>query len=280
MTLPDTLGILVMNATYIAGKFDVAELTFFLFFFFFIGLVIYLNRESRREGYPLEDEFTGKLESAPLIAADKKVFKLPHGRGTYVPEDAPRDGVDIPAERMFHGGGAAYIPTGNPMKDGLGPAAWANRQDYPDLTFDGRPRIVPIGASHEIEIAPNDPNIVGWPVYDCNVELAGKVSDIWVDQSEHIIRYLEIETNSGKKVLAPIFVAVVQTKGALGGLMEGLLPPQPELVQIDAITKDHFDDVPGLAAPGQITRLEEDKIMAYYGGGYMYATPERSEPVL
>ena len=125
-------------------------------------------------------------------------------------------------------------------------------------------------------IAPNDPNIIGWPVYDCNVELAGTVSDVWVDQAEHIIRYLEIETNAGAKVLAPMFVAVVQTKGLLAGLGWG----RPELVQIDAITKDHFADVPGIATPGQITRLEEDKIMAYYAGGKLYATPERAETVL
>ncbi|MEM9311081.1 MAG: photosynthetic reaction center subunit H [Pseudomonadota bacterium] len=274
MTLPDTFGILAMNATYITGTFDVAELAFWLFLIFFIGLVLYLNRESRREGYPLEDELSGKLESQPLLAADKKVFKLPHSRGTYVPEDGAREPVDIPAQFAFHGGGAPYVPTGDPMKDGLGPAAWANRQDYPDLTFDGRPRIVPLGDSHDIMIAPNDPNIIGWPVYDCNVELAGTVSDVWVDQAEHIIRYLEIETNAGAKVLAPMFVAVVQTKGLLAGLGWD----RPELVQIDAITKDHFADVPGIATPGQITRLEEDKIMAYYGGGYMYAKPERSEP--
>ncbi|MEO0463495.1 MAG: photosynthetic reaction center subunit H [Pseudomonadota bacterium] len=271
-----TATYLLGNATYIVGKIDVAELAFWLFLFFFIGLVLYLNRESRREGYPLESEWDGALESAPLISADKKVFKLPHGRGTYVPEDVARDPVDIPAQRMFHGGGAAYVPTGNPMKDGLGPAAWANRQDYPDLTFDGRPRIVPLGDAHEIEIAPNDPNIVGWPVYDANTAHVGKVSDIWVDQSEHIIRYLEVETNDGDKVLAPMFVAVVQTKG----LLAGILPANPELVQIDAITAAQFADVPRLAAPGQITRLEEDKIMAYYGGGYMYATPERQEPFL
>lgn len=276
MTLPDMFGILAMNATYIVGSLDVAELAFWLFLFFFIGLVFYLNRESRREGYPLEDELTGAVESAPLLSAEKKVFKLPNGRGTYIPENVARDRVAIPAKPAFHGGGAPYLPTGNPMKDGLGPAAWANRQDYPDLTFDGRPRIVPIGDAHEIEIAPNDPNIVGWPVYDCNVELAGKVSDVWVDQSEHIIRYLEIETNAGEKVLAPMFVAVVQTKG----LLAGLLPANPELVQIDAITKDQFADAPRLASPGKITRLEEDKIMAYYGGGYLYATAERSEPVL
>lgn len=265
-----------MNATYIAGVFDVAELAFYLFFFFFIGLVLYLNRESKREGYPLEDEWSGNLDPEPLLAGDKKTFKLPHGRGTHVPENSPREPVDVPGTRTFAAGGAPYAPTGNPMKDGMGPAAWANREDYPDLTFDGRPRIVPIGDAHEIEIAPNDPNIVGWSVYDANVELVGKVSDIWVDQSEHIIRYIEVETTAGDKVLAPMFVTVVQTKG----LLAGLLPEKPELVQIDAITAAQFADVPRLASPGQITRLEEDKIMAYYGGGYMYATAERGEPVL
>ncbi|MEO0690863.1 MAG: photosynthetic reaction center subunit H, partial [Pseudomonadota bacterium] len=274
MTLPDTFGILAMNATYIVGTFDVAELAFWLFLFFFIGLVIYLNRESRREGYPLEHDVTGAVESLPLLAAPKKVFKLPHGRGTYVPEDQPRDSMDIAATQTFGGSGSPYVPTGDPMKDGVGPAAWANRQDYPDLTFDGRPRIVPLADSHDIMIAPNDPNIVGWPVYDCNKELVGKISDIWVDQAEHLIRYLEIETAAGDKVLAPMMVAAVQSKG----LLHGLGWENPELVQIDAITKDHFADVPRVKTPGQITRLEEDKIQAYYGGGYMYATPERSEP--
>ncbi|MEM6266919.1 MAG: photosynthetic reaction center subunit H [Pseudomonadota bacterium] len=263
-----------MRVAYITGVFDVAELTFILFFIFFIGLVIYLNRESRREGYPLEDEVTGRIESAPLLQGEKKVFKLPHGRGTYVPEDTPRDELakagNIPAVQAFNAGGAPWVPTGNAMKDGLGPAAFAERSKYPDLTFDGRPRIVPLGAAHEIEIAPGDPNLVGWPVVAADKKVAGKVSDIWVDQSEHIIRYLEVETTAGDKVLAPIFVAAVQTKG--------MLDDKPELVEIDAITSEQFADVPRLETPGQITRYEEDRIMGYYGGGYMYATPERQEP--
>ena len=35
-----------------------------------------------------------------------------------------------------------------------------------------------------------------------------------------------------------------------------------------------------LKPPGIITRYEEDRIQAYFGGGYMYATPERAEPWL
>ncbi|GIX19657.1 photosynthetic reaction center subunit H [Erythrobacter cryptus] len=258
-----------MNAAYIVGTLDVAELAFLLFFVFFIALVFYLNRESRREGYPLEDEQTGKIHPGSLFDGDKKVFKLPHGRGTYVPEDNPRDDINIPAVQAFNAAGAPWVPTGDPMIDGLGPAAWANRAKYPDLTFDGRPRIVPIGQSHEIIVSPRDPQLIGWPVVAADGVTVGKVSDIWVDQAEHIIRYLEIETNSGKKVLAPMMVAAVQTRGFFND--------KPELVEIDAITSAQFENVPQLETPGIITRYEEDRIQAYFGGGYMYATPERSE---
>ena len=259
-----------MNAAYIVGTFDVAELAFLMFFGFFIALVFYLNKESRREGYPLEDEMTGKVEpSSSLFDGAKKSFPLPHGRGTYVPEDVARDDVNVPAVQAFHGGGAPWVPTGNPMTDGMGPAAFANRSKYPDLTFDGRPRIVPIADSHEMIVSPQDPQLIGWPVMAADKAIVGKVSDIWVDQAEHLIRYLEVETTTGKKVLAPMMVAAVQTKG--------FFDDKPELVEIDAITAAQFDDVPALETAGIITRYEEDRIQAYFGGGYLYATPERSE---
>ncbi|HSF12631.1 MAG TPA: photosynthetic reaction center subunit H [Erythrobacter sp.] len=266
-----------MNAAYIVGTFDVAELAFLLFFGFFVALVFYLNRESRREGYPLEDEVTGKVEaSSSLFDADKKTFQLPHGRGTYVPEDVARDDVNVPAVQAFTAGGAPWVPTGNAMKDGMGPAAFANRAKYPDLTFDGRPRIVPIANSHELIVSPNDPQLIGWPVKAADGVVVGKVSDIWVDQAEHIIRYLEVETTTGKKVLAPMGVAVVHGNSLLAKVLPTTSDEQ-ELVEIDAITAAQFDDVPTLETAGTITRYEEDRIQAYFGGGYMYATPERSE---
>lgn len=259
-----------MNAAYIVGTFDVAELAFLLFFAFFIALVFYLNKESRREGYPLEDEVTGKVENdTRIFDGAKKSFQLPHGRGTYVPEDVARDDVNVPAVQAFRSTGAPWVPTGDAMKDGMGPAAWANRAKYPDLTFDGRPRIVPMADSHELVIAPNDPQLIGWPVVAADKQVVGKVSDIWVDQAEHLIRYLEVETTTGKKVLAPMMVAAVQTKG--------FFDDKPELVEISAITAAQFEDVPMLETPGIITRYEEDRVQAYFGGGYLYATPERSE---
>jgi photosynthetic reaction center H subunit len=232
--------------------------------------VFYLNRESRREGYPLEDEVTGAVENDNrLFDGDKKSFPLPNGRGTYVPEDVARDDVNVPAVQAFKAGGAPWVPTGDAMVDGMGPAAWANRSKLPDITFDGRPRIVPIAQSHELIVAPNDPQLVGWPVVAADGVTVGKVSDIWVDQAEHMIRYLEVETTSGKKVLAPMMVAAVQTKG--------FFDDRAELVEIDAITAGQFENVPALENPGTISRYEEDRIQAYFGGGYMYATPERSE---
>lgn len=265
-----------MNAAYIVGTFDVAELAFLTFFGFFIALVFYLNRESRREGYPLEDEDTGRVHSIKLTDGDKKVFQLPHGRGTYVPEDVARDDIDVPAVAAFRAAGAPLVPTGDPMVDGMGPAAWANRSKYPDLTFDGRPRIVPIAQSHELIVAPNDPQLIGWTVIAADKQVAGTVSDIWVDQAEHLIRYLEVTTPSGKKVLAPMMVAVVHGNSLIDALLP-IIQDKPEFVEIDAITAAQFENVPALDTAGVITRYEEDRIQAYFGGGYMYATPERSE---
>jgi photosynthetic reaction center H subunit len=38
--------------------------------------------------------------------------------------------------------------------------------------------------------------------------------------------------------------------------------------------------VPATRSPDQVTKLEEEKISAYYGGGTLYADPARSEPLI
>ena len=38
--------------------------------------------------------------------------------------------------------------------------------------------------------------------------------------------------------------------------------------------------VPRPAAAGQITFYEEERVQAYFGGGYLYATAGRQEPLL
>ena len=52
-----------MIDSHIVGSLDITQLVFFAFVLFFVGLIFYLRREDRREGYPLEDEATGLIES-------------------------------------------------------------------------------------------------------------------------------------------------------------------------------------------------------------------------
>jgi photosynthetic reaction center H subunit len=41
-----------------------------------------------------------------------------------------------------------------------------------------------------------------------------------------------------------------------------------------------FGNVPGTKSAQEITLLEEEKIMAYFGAGLLYAEPSRLEPPL
>ncbi|WP_299322432.1 photosynthetic reaction center subunit H [Parasphingopyxis sp.] len=255
----------------LVGTIDVAELMFYAFVLFFIALVFYLRREDRREGYPLEDELTGRVESTggPLHTAEPKTFRLPHDKGSVVaplPRTEGREPVDIPAERTFRAGGAPVVPTGDPLADGIGPAAWAERSRWPDLDAEGHPRIIPMGTDSGITVAKQDADPRGMIVKGADGEVAGTVSDIWVDRAEHIIRYLEVATTAGPKVLAPMPMSIV--KGRKGE------------VHIDALNADQFAGAPQLETPGQITRYEEERVSAYFGGGYLYATPERQEAVI
>ena len=53
-----------------------------------------------------------------------------------------------------------------------------------------------------------------------------------------------------------------------------------DAVRVKAILAEQFADVPALRTPGQVTLLEEEKIMAYFGAGSLYATPQRQEPLI
>jgi photosynthetic reaction center H subunit len=51
-------------------------------------------------------------------------------------------------------------------------------------------------------------------------------------------------------------------------------------VRVDAIVGAQFAGAPVLENPEQITLYEEERVCAYYGGGFLYATKQRSEPWL
>ena len=167
--------------------------------------------------------------------------------------------------------GSPLIPTGDPMVDGLGPAAWADRADVPDLTMHGEPKIVPMSALTGWTVADGDPDPRGLPVYAVDGEVAGTIVDIWVDRSEPQVRYYTVRLAAGEdRVLVPTSQVQWPNFGWWG----------TDHVTVKAITAAQFRGVPRTKFPDRITLLEEDRIMAYYGGGFLYATPERSEPLL
>ena len=81
--------------------------------------------------------------------------------------------------------GSPVIPTGDPMIDGVGPAAWAeDRADRPDLTFHGAAKIVPMRVDPAFSIAKGDPDPRGLPVIAADKVEAGTVVEVWVNRSE------------------------------------------------------------------------------------------------
>jgi photosynthetic reaction center H subunit len=257
-----------MSRVILAGRLDVAELCFYAFVIFFIGLVYYLRREDRREGYPLEDELTGRVDSAygPLTASTYKEFRLPFGRGIASQPTKGREPVELPARRIDRFGGAPYEPTGNPLVDGIGPAAYAQRAPWPDLDMEGRLRIVPMSADDHFSITGKDPDPRGWPIVGADGKVAGTVTDVWVDRSDRMLRYYQVTTNGGRDVLAPVGFSNVNRRR--------------KVIEIESISAAQFEQIPMLETPGQVTRLEEDRIMGYFGGGYLYGLPGRTEPFL
>ena len=135
-----------MNPGAITSSIDVAQVTLYLFWIFFAGLLIYLRREDKREGYPLEEADAAPetlREGFPGRAAPK-TFILPHGGVSVRPvEWVPGARPPINAIPTGPWPGAPLEPTGDPLLAGVGPGSWANRPDEPDLTLDGQPKIVP-----------------------------------------------------------------------------------------------------------------------------------------
>lgn len=253
----------------ITGYIDVAQLTLYAFWIFFAGLIYYLRREDKREGYPLESDRSAviNVQGWPPVPR-RKVFVMPHGEGLRESNPPERRAIPVVPAEPFPG--APMVPTGNPMRDGVGPASYAMRADVPDLAYDdGEPKIIPLRAAPEFFLATEDPDPRGMEVIGADRKVAGIVREVWVDRSETICRYLEVELPSaggGGTVLLPM------------ALMR--MNPRMRRVSVHSILASQFAGVPRLRDPDQVTLREEDQIMAYYGGGKLYATPLRQEPLL
>ena len=64
----------------LTGYIDVAQIVLYAFWIFFAGLILYLRREDKREGYPLESEYPEEEKGTFVPPMPKpKTFILPHG---------------------------------------------------------------------------------------------------------------------------------------------------------------------------------------------------------
>ena len=249
---------------------DVAQVTLYVFWIFFACLVFYLRREDKREGYPLESTaMGGGIQHGFPRRPDDKVYLLRGGHTATLPnyKNDRRDVALAPVDRYP---GSPLEPTGNPMLDGVGPGAWADREDVPELTMEDVPAIVPLRVTPATTLSSRDPDPRGMPVLGADGEIGGTCVDVWVDRGEAIVRYLEVEVTAAagpKRVLLPLTFALVK-----GGLRNRIL--------VDAILGAHFADIPATKSPDQVTKLEEDRIVGYFGAGTLYATPSRQEPLI
>jgi photosynthetic reaction center H subunit len=160
--------------------------------------------------------------------------------------------------------GSALVPTGDAMADGVGPAAYAERAKEPELDQHGKPMFVPTRAA-DFDVAKPSRDPRGFEVQGLDGKPAGKVTDIWAGRAEGDVRFLEVDVGGGT-VLLPIAFAKID-----------LDKPR---VTVAAITAEQFGKVPRLSSKDVVTKDEEERIQAYYGGGYLYATPKRAEPIV
>ncbi|MDP3265150.1 MAG: photosynthetic reaction center subunit H [Tabrizicola sp.] len=245
------------------GDFDLASLAIWSFWGFFALLIYYLQTENMREGYPLETEDgLPAPNQGPFPVPKPKLFRLSFGQGDVTvpsPEnEAAHRRTNLALARTATSEGFPHAPTGNPMLDGVGPASWAPRRDEPELDGHGHNKIVPMSRLDGFSVsAGRDPR--GLPVQAGDLEVVGRVSDLWVDAPEQLVRFLEIDLNSGGKRLVPMTMAKIWA----------------DRVRINFLASDSFDSIPATKSATEVTKLEEDKIAGYVASGWMYDADKR-----
>ncbi|MGA2552967.1 MAG: photosynthetic reaction center subunit H [Burkholderiaceae bacterium] len=252
----------------ITGYIDVAQIVLYGFWIFFAGLILYLRREDKREGYPLETESRrrGKVQGFPSMPKPK-IFRLRTGQIVTAPRAQAEPEV-VAARPVGNWPGAPLRPTGNPMQDGVGPAAYALRADVPDLTLENEPKLVPLRRAIGYGVSPKDPDPRGMSVVDARYVSVGTVTDLWVDRTDALFRYYEVELKAAPG--APILVPVTLSK----------VIARRRIVRVKSLMAAQFALAPRLRNPEQVTFLEEDRISAYFASGHLYATPARIGPYL
>ena len=240
------------------GYIDLAQVVLYAFWVFFACLIYYLHRENKREGYPLETEREANsrvtVRGFPAIPP-QKVFRS-HDGTVFVAPEYGHDRADAPVVASAPWPGSPFNPVGDPMLVGVGPASYADRADIPERGMSNQAIIMPLRKALAHSVAPDGPNPVGMAVIAADGARAGTVVDIWIDEAESIIRYLEVDIGTGTRLL-PMTMARVRGRR--------------RIINVASITAAQFAGVPVIKAIDEVTKREEDRITAYFASGHLYS---------
>jgi photosynthetic reaction center H subunit len=252
-----------METGAITQYIDVAQIVLYVFWAFFAGLIYYLVRENHREGYPMDSGRANGPKVGGWPVPEPVSYKMPDGRVLLSPDVNRPDG-DYQAQASHAWTGAPLEPLGDPLLAGVGPGAWAQRADLPDMmSTPGQLRIAPLRKHPDHGVAVQDVDPRGLSVFGKDGQVAGQVVDLWVDRSEILFRYLEVQLRDAHTILLPVPFCRIKASG----------------ITVGALLGAQFANVPRLRNPDQVTLLEEEKISAYYGAGLLYATADIQEPL-
>lgn len=167
----------------LTAHMDVAQVVLYFFWAFFAGLVFYLRREDRREGYPLEAEVQGHFKARNVIwIPEPKTFLRADGRKVLAP-NYKADERPINARKAEPWPGAPLTPTGDPMLAAVGPGSYAERRDEPYQTADGHDLLAPLRVATNFAVPSEGTNPVGFEVVGNDGVAAGAICDLWVDRA-------------------------------------------------------------------------------------------------
>lgn len=239
----------------LTGDIDLIQVLLVAFFAFFGGLVLYLRREDKREGYPLEPTTAGR--AYPVVGFPSppppKTFRLIGGGTATMPHRIPQWPIEREAPPVMGGPLPGGVPS---LGDGLGAGASVLASEAPMRTAAGDLLLQPLRDAPGWSVGRGEDDPRGSRIAGSDLRPAGTVVDIWVDRVARILRYLEVELDGGGVILVPIFQCDTGRRG--------------QLIVVWALRSDQLAAVPRLSRPGVMTAREEDRLTAFYAGAEIY----------
>ena len=239
---------------------DLPQVLLVAFALFFAALVVYLQRESKREGYPLEEviptlghRVVGYPDMPP-----KKIYKKLEGGVSVLPQEYERR--ELSASPRSLAPGSPIYPVGDPLLAGIGPSSYTLRLDEPWIMHDGTLQLEPLREATDYTCVDPDLDPRGMRVFGSDYKPAGVVVDLWVDKESKILRYIEVALDGViEPRLVPIFYAQINGK--------------TKELRVNCLKADQLAKAPVLRERTSITAREEDRVNGFFAGGHMYSVP-------